>query len=81
MLWESAIYVFFLDMVKFGERVVEKWRKIADVNKTQEVRQVVLNLLHRFYHLIIVGYVWQILGVFFAPPSPTVSSPEKSHPE
>ena len=57
MLWESAIYVFFLDMVKFGERVVEKWRKIADVNKTQEVRQVVLNLLHRFYHLIIVGYV------------------------
>ena len=48
---------FFLDMVKFGERVVEKWRKIADVNKTQEVRQVVLNLLHRFYHLIIVGYV------------------------
>ena len=48
---------FFLDMVKFGERVFEKWRKIADVNKTQEVRQVVLNLLHRFYHLIIVGYV------------------------
>ena len=56
----------FLDMVKFGEKMVEKWRKIAAVNKTQEVRQVVLNLLHRFYlrynfvavpSLIIVGYV------------------------
>ena len=56
----------FLDMVKFGEKMVEKWRKIAAVNKTQEARQVVLNLLHRFYlrynfvtmpSLIIVGYV------------------------
>ena len=70
----------FLDIAKFADF---RWKN-ADVSKTQGMCHVILIVFGTSLGkvFIIVGYMWQIVGMggpFWTPES--VSSPEKAHSE
>ena len=88
-MYQNAISI----CISWEAKSADFWWKNADVSRTHSM----CHMIHIFFgsslggatvpSFIIVGYVWQILGMgaFLSPspppPSKSMSSPEKAHPE